>query len=855
MPQVNRNGWSRTRAVRVAFFVERGEESHPILDAIFKYCFSIWGGRFSLIIPCSSGIPDSDYDHWLQRFDPDIVYSYVALDIELQKAIHERCYPSELLGHPDHGQPEIERRFAPDIRLAPLSVSSLVPLEAARQRGGRQARLLLINEWWGEDCRFIRDSFGRVLDSVGGSLPHALDEYASVLTVIPAARKEKASHYFRENADTVESVIELLKLAGKDGRVRSSSQLSALESARPNLESHEWSRSFNIVAGDSFDDRLLYWNARQRFPTWRDGAVVDLRVPRACLVDADFLCALSSYLKKVNTVSWQGGGHYHATIRSTSLPISDLEAAKSVLSEANNWISFDTKMAGSASDCIPSKETLERAMVPRRAGGGSGGSLWKHMRFDEGDLRVDVHMPEHLRHAPSTLVSPYLGCWAQDISIGRGKPAAYSWTTESVWHLPRRLRMTDSFLRPYELPDSMVVASPRTTLEGGLAVYTNTDGQSLFLRVPTDSDSISHALRRGNDWLPVSDEAKAPRLVSDVRRSSAGRHFWGVHQLFGDLNSASSFLLHAFWRDRLIQLRAIESKSTSKEHTKKRVAKLMRGKTFEGNNEDHVETMAAIVERAANELKFGVKHLEWGELSSSFSAFRADYHTSSNRHAFHQDESDREHYDREEEESLARALQSLCARGVFHQGILHACRQCHHKSWVSIDSISSRISCEVCGNAVPAPVDRQWSFRLNQFLFESLRLNGVGPLFWALNRIKGFHPASFWFEGPLDVFLEDSADPKTNETDIDITAVVDGKVIMCEVKQSDRDLPRAADLASFYMKLRPDVGMLAVMEPISAKTQKTFDELSGRLQGTGIEPRLVTLSSDDFDHYPRLEIV
>jgi len=48
-------GWSATKPIRVAFLVEPSEHSALVLDGIFADCYSRWGGRFSLVVPCLNG--------------------------------------------------------------------------------------------------------------------------------------------------------------------------------------------------------------------------------------------------------------------------------------------------------------------------------------------------------------------------------------------------------------------------------------------------------------------------------------------------------------------------------------------------------------------------------------------------------------------------------------------------------------------------------------------------------------------------------------------------------------------------------------------------------------------------------
>ncbi len=78
--------------------------------------------------------------------------------------------------------------------------------------------------------------------------------------------------------------------------------------------------------------------------------------------------------------------------------------------------------------------------------------------------------------------------------------------------------------------------------------------------------------------------------------------------------------------------------------------------------------------------------------------------------------------------------------------------------------------------------------------------------------------------------------------------VVDGKVHICEVKSSGRDI-QIARLVIVAKRIRPDVVTLAVMQKDSARLKNKFDELKRELTGTGIAAELMTLSEIAFDDH------
>jgi hypothetical protein len=199
-------------------------------------------------------------------------------------------------------------------------------------------------------------------------------------------------------------------------------------------------------------------------------------------------------------------------------------------------------------------------------------------------------------------------------------------------------------------------------------------------------------------------------------------------------------------------------------------------------------------------------------------------------------------------DNFTRDVRALCQRGVLHQGFEHRCTKCLHSAWIAIDAVKKTIVCEVCGTSEAAQVSTPWRFRLNEFVREALRKHGILPLFWALSKLREFPERSFFFEGPLDVFFDHppwAADGP--DGDIDLIVVSNGRVSICEVKQSGRQLRRAEGFSASVRRLRPDVGVIAVMEQQTPQIAQGFRRFADTLQGTGIEARLITLHENDFE--------
>ena len=122
-------GRVRSRPLRIAFVVESSEHADLMLDGIFADCYSRWGGRFSLIVPCADGQIIAGYWQWLEAFDPDIVYSYVDLAAEAVLEIHERLVPSDYIRHHLGNEPRLDLPgFRPQYPAALSSLSTVFRL-------------------------------------------------------------------------------------------------------------------------------------------------------------------------------------------------------------------------------------------------------------------------------------------------------------------------------------------------------------------------------------------------------------------------------------------------------------------------------------------------------------------------------------------------------------------------------------------------------------------------------------------------------------------------------------------------------------------------------------------------------
>jgi hypothetical protein len=152
-----------------------------------------------------------------------------------------------------------------------------------------------------------------------------------------------------------------------DRRANSLSILSALFAARLEIQAGQWSNSFNLVVGDAFEDRILFWNARLLIPTWLDGDLCCLRVTMDQLEDPEFLAIVRDLLKHRNRVNYGSGGPSLLTIRSASLNAAGLAKAVGLIGSTSGSIASEVVVGLDA--MVPPTDALQQARQNSRSSG------------------------------------------------------------------------------------------------------------------------------------------------------------------------------------------------------------------------------------------------------------------------------------------------------------------------------------------------------------------------------------------------------------------------------------------------------------------------------------------------------
>jgi hypothetical protein len=167
--------------------------------------------------------------------------------------------------------------------------------------GVRPNKIRILDSWHTErPSRFLTDNFGTYQASHGGIYPPDAIEAAACLTVVSPEHQIDARLAPRELEMVPTEMLAFREFANR--RATSLSILSARLAPRLEVRTPTaWSNTFNLVVGDTFEDSVLFWNARLLIPAWLDGDLCCLRVTIEQLDDPEFAGILKETLNQRET--------------------------------------------------------------------------------------------------------------------------------------------------------------------------------------------------------------------------------------------------------------------------------------------------------------------------------------------------------------------------------------------------------------------------------------------------------------------------------------------------------------------------------------------------------------------------
>lgn len=799
------------RPLRVAYIVPFDETpiNHMVLDAVFHESYTRWAGAYTVIIPANTkSFLDPAYQGWLEFFDPDFVYTYLELHPDFIEVIDRACCPIAFLKHDTNGRDPEDRgwhTFTPEWGLYFTPVSSLTTISSPQTQPTHfmeqrpEVEVTVATEYPGKtETRLFKDNFGTAFDS--RSITYPVPGLYRTLCLVPPDLP--ANHV--AGTERCTSMVDMLS-AISTRKVRTVARFSMAHSesiSKP--RSHMWSNCFNLFIGSSLLDRLHFWNARHFTPS-HAGHLGSLILEPQFFSDPALVNLLGQYLNHNNFLG-RDHGSANVSIRSRSRTEAELRLIGDTLRKSTyNTVIVDKHFCLPA---VPKKEDLK----PTSIGGATDTSTFK---LSEHSSTLTAKEPSHFVYIPPRFKTLSTGQWIIELEIQRHNNLSQYSNIIDEWELPRRRNIVQAFTNNLG----------KVTNSHKLAILPSTKGFPFADRSPNQDRTFSLSLPSDGtyfQWLVLDifkyandDQRTAIKkpTFKDLQLSDKGQNLRGVISMFDSLSSAYQIMSNKYWR-RVLR----ERKNDSPKHL--------------------VFTKNQLVGYIPND-------------HSTKDKLRHTLGLGSNKEVT-----------RYLEGNLTDTLEYLIRLNIFYCIHQWRCEYCGHTDSRNFDNMKIKNACDICSTEYLAPIDLEWKYQLNDFVYRSLVLHTGLPVLWTLGHLqeRSFR-GSFWYLPEVNLY--EKADVSETKKEIDILCMHGGKFIAVEVKRSVKQLLNSEEaINSFIYKInliRPDIAILAFEQYCdsegdlaSAKSEyiQAFQDMRSKIDPTVEIETIVASETHGFNDAP-----
>lgn len=795
---------SSSRPVKIAFLVECEEstQAHLVLDAIFTEAYTRWAGVFTLVIPMrKDGFAYPGYDSWLEFFDPDFVYSYVAVNDFLIGKIDWLCCPIALLAHSMNPQSDAAptwRSYIPNLTsyIRPVrSISTIKSPQFHHFCRGEKNEISIATEYlFDSRNRFFADNFGSQFD-LNNIWREAAGLFNTHCLVSPAV-----GHSITIGTERRDSALEMFSEISSRAVVPIVSFAMAHSEGIPKVEPYQWANVFKIFIGKGIFDRIHFWNSRHFTPahsTTPGALILDVEL----FDDPAFVSQLGKYLDNNNYLGPSNGPrmvslHSYSQNESTLSSISEKLKTKTY-----NLVSVSKNFNFAP---IPTEEEIKNWRY-RRA------PLKMVYRLTEDATMLTAEEPAHFYYLTPQFITLGSGQWLVDLNIQRHNNLSKFSNVVDSWILPKRRQVVNAFTRRLgKVTNDGLLALIPSAERLPFINYGPEQLRSFEIYLPSDHTFFSF-LVLGHFRYPLDDlrQSKNKKHFKEISISDKGQNLRGIVSMFDGLQQGYEILTNSYWRK---VLRAGKVDSTK--------ALVYDRKQLEGflNND------LATKERIKKEL-----NLENIGDAKKFI-----------------------------ENNLTDNLEYLIRANVFFLIFHWRCKFCGHMNLRNFDNLKIRNNCEICQTESLAPIDLEWNYGLNEFVYRSLVTHTGLPVLWALGYLQDARGRnSFWYMPEVDLY-EDDDDPK-RKREIDALCVFEGKFFAVEAKLSAFLFINMDDWVGKFLEkitlLQPDTAILVFErycddENDRVHTKEKLAELASQIK-IALSPDIIfeLIIFEDFPEY------
>ena len=761
------------------------------LNGAMAAATEFWGGAFYPLVPFKGGSVASNWWRLVEAVDPDIICSLHPLPQELIKFLLAQSSPLRILQAPqDSYERNVGRRLVDKHSLSALAtvrIPSVVYAERSR-RSSQLLRFLVLEDHWtnGANRTFALRNFGVLTKDV---------RFGRAFVELP--------HEWLDA--NVKSPLELLQQFEMGGPI-TPRDLATLYVPRSFFPEHDnFSSAFWLVVGDSVLDAALAWNSTLSHPDHMGRCALWLSSSDSS--DDELLAEVGKWIDRCHYPLAPGRGF----VLSYTEDESRLAAIAARVSTGS--VRFEHRKVGPEESLFPA---------------------FRRPRGPTVNLARGQQIAMRGKNGQASFVQPpfseqsfYEGGWMVDLEIEHPRDPSIISSTVPVWRVPRRPGVAHCFSNSQR--KMRVNWSQIPTVE----VHA-TDADVRFT-VPSAQSVFQMCL---SETVLLDNGDVSIKLPSQYRleTSDAGLQLRGLIGLFGSLWPAGRTFENPFWRDFLTDL------AGRPEDMRKRQVSAVATALNDEVNKAGGQLSSADVSIAAERIAAkswrsepGQRSIVLDDVRGRYNKFVAEHIKAKGGQSFFRPEA-------KFGDEAERELDGLIRQAILLQGVQIRCDQCFTDFWRHVDDLRRELVCPGCLSTIVFPANPNWSVRLNELVAGATRQRGAIPVLHALYQLLNYAPVdTFTYVASQDV----KARPGDERiTDLDLLVLMDGKLVVGEVKSHPRGFDEGAVHGAKRMAqvLRPDVlAFIAEGEQWPAETLGLFDAAKNELAGLGVEVQLMLL--------------
>lgn len=781
--------FTRNRPHRIAFIVDAtSETAFDDVKRLIEESSTKWGGAYFQIIPARGSTVSERWITYLTEYDPDLIYCFSSLSSQTIKKITLSCNPYAFMN-------DSRRVEVPSHPYDPIDVLPDGSNTARLWRNPIEKPEVLafdIGQFTPEAPKAIADfvqiNFGTLSEDLANS--KAIASSGANVKKLPARDKEQFLKSMKVLHEWNRRIypIEYSKLPGL---------------TYESLDARSTNEIPTLYIGDSPMDLIFYWNDSIHRPDWLSQQKNQAWISKEFVEDVEFRNALRGWIEKFARQRSGSSSTRELKIASASIPLSTLRKYSQLLTEGLYII------------C-----TTEKISVPRELRYGKHIATSVDMEsFSVSGNSFTINVP------PVDVLQGGMGGqrWMTDVFIERKDHNEYRIPPKEFWlQFPQdnnlALLVTDRTI------------SGRINRDGILSLPLNRDKDTLrlSLQIPEEGRIARTILVGEKNAIHFNGDLRKgieERPFHRVRDSLAGRSLRGAIHLFGGLAGAVQFFEGKYWRDTFMTLAGSNPLGDTAQATdlRNKIEKNLK-KVSQPVKPKAVDAWVKTVTDYASNLRSMSEIKPYSFFTDRLKQEIEDAKKRGENEKFE-----------DVERRLLERLDWLIANGILSVGILNRCAHCGLRAWHSIEELKDENNCRGCGYEFTIRAEQKWWYKLNSLISSDGGIYNQIPLILALGELYERSRSSFYYYPPVDVF---GASGRAPLTDLDILAIVDGDLIIGEVKNtqrlfSDSDYEKIEKAA---LRLRPSkVVLSAVDEKPSAATISKIEEMNKRLNPKGIK--------------------